>query len=191
MVTYGGPAGGLPTTAHIRLPYRSGDNSVYARTLRFAWAQGAAPASHWTVRLTRIDVKDAAGKWQMWGDVAGQWAYLTAAAPQLLSTANGTSVALPGTPVDVYLNPGQNIRVEVHGYRGACLEDYFGKLFGQSSYLAGLTFVSQCGPTDNQDLGTAVLDLPSQAGSAGVHTVGAQDAGGASHFAVTVEIAGM
>lgn len=186
-VTFLGPRG-RPTVAHIHLPYNGADNGVYARTLRFGWANGAPPAIHYTVRLTQLTVNDSAGKWQMWSDVAGQWTYLSGAVPQLLNTSNGATVALPGTPVDVYLKPGQKLHVDVHGYRAACLDDYFGKLFGDSPYLAGLTFVSQCGPTDNQDLGAAVLDVPAQPAPTGVHTVTAADASGAHHFTVTVSI---
>jgi hypothetical protein len=182
---------GAAPVAHIHLPYLGADNGIYARTLRFAWVAAPPPATHWTVRLTRIDVTDLAGKWQMWADVAGQWTYLTGAAPQLLNTANGASVALPGTPMDVYANAGQTIRIDVHGYRAACLDDFFGQLFGQSSYSAGLTFVGQCGPVDNQDLGTAILELPSQPSSAGTHTIAAADSSGAHHYSVTVAIQAM
>ena len=182
---------GAAPVAHVHLPYLGADNGIYARTLRFAWVAGPPPVSHWRVQLTRIDVTDSAGKWQMWADVAGQWSYLTGAAPQLLNTSNGASIALPGGPVDIYANAGQTIRIDVHGYRAACLDDFFGQLFGQSSYFAGLTFVGQCGPNDNQDLGTAILELPAQASSAGIHTVAAADSSGAHHYSVTISIAAM
>jgi hypothetical protein len=140
------------------------------------------------VRLTRIDVTDLEGKWQMWADVSGQWSYLSGIAPGLLATSNGRAVALPAAPTDVYLAAGQTLRVYVHGYRAACLDDYFGKLFGQSPYLAGINFVAACGPTDNQDLGGAVLELPVSPSPRGTYTVAGVDLTGVHHFAVGVTV---
>ncbi|HZI75141.1 MAG TPA: hypothetical protein VFD73_14160, partial [Gemmatimonadales bacterium] len=174
--------------AHVRLPYRGADSGIYARTLRFAWNQTPAPASHWTVRLNRIDVTDAPGKWQLWADVSGHWSYLSGLAPALLDTAAGRSVTLPAQPTDVYLGAGQTLRVYVNGYRAECLDDQFGKLFGQSSYVAGLTFVAACGPTDNQDLGGAVLELPASPSPRGNYLVASTDAAGAHHFSVAVTV---
>jgi hypothetical protein len=187
-VTFSGPANGAPTVAHVLVPYRGADNGIYARTLKFSWRQAAGPANHWSVRLNRIDVTDLAGKWQMWADVSGQWSYLSGIAPALLSTAAGRSVSLPGAPVDVYLAAGQTLRAYVHGYRAACLDDFFGKLFGQSAYVAGLNFVVQCGTSDNQDLGGAVLELPSSPSPRGTYTVQAVDPAGGKHFAVAVSV---
>jgi hypothetical protein len=180
-ITYNG------STAHVHLPYRGADSGIYARTLKFSWITAPAPVTHLVAHLNRIDVTDLAGKWQMWADVSGQWSYLTGAAPGLLNTAAGQGVSLPGTPVDVYLNAGQTLRVYVHGYQAACLDDYFGKLFGQTSYQAGLTFVAACGATDNQDLGGAVIELPA-ASAKGAHTVAATDAAGAHHFSLTFTV---
>lgn len=174
-------------TAHVHLPYRGADNGIYARTLKFSWSAAAAPASHFVVRLNRVDVTDAAGKWQLWADVSGQWSYLSGLAPPLLSTTAGASVTLPGAPVDVYVNGGQTVRIYVQGYRATCIDDYFGNLFGQSSYVAGLTFVAACGPNDNQDLGGAVVELPA-ASAPGSHTAAATDAAGARHFSVAFTV---
>jgi hypothetical protein len=162
-ITYNG------STAHIHLPYRGADNGIYARTLKFSTLTAAPPATHLTVRLNRIDVNDSAGKWQMWADVAGQWSYLGA--------------TLSAAPIDIYLNSGQSLRIFVHGYRAACLDDYFGKLFGQTSYQAGLTFVAACGSSDNLDLGGALLDLPA-ASARGTYTVPSST----GHFAVAVSV---
>ena len=189
-ITYSGPPNAAPTVAHVRLPYRGADNRIYARTLKFSWGRASAPASHWIVRLTRIDVTDLPGKWQMWADVSGQWSYLSGLAPTLLNTVAGRSVGLPGAPADVYLAAGQMLRIYVHGYRAACLDDFFGKLFGQSSYVAGVTFVAQCGTTDNQDLGGAILELPASNSPAGTYTVAGTDTSGKHHFAVGVSIDG-
>ena len=108
--------------------------------------------------------------------------------PALLSTVAGRSVTLSGAPADVYLAAGQTLRVYVHGYRAACLDDFFGKLFGQSSYVAGLSFVLQCGTTDNQDLGGAVLELPASPSPRGTYTVPGVDLAVGRHFAVAVTV---
>ncbi len=187
VITYGNVANGVPTTAHVHLPYRGADNGIYARTLRFSWVAGAPPDSHFTVRLNRITVKDSPGKWQLWADVSGQWSYVTGAASALLNTTAGQSITLPANPVDVYAGAGDTVRIYVQGYRAACLDDTFGKLFGQSSYVAGLMFLVQCGPINNQDLGGAVLEVP--VGSAGgSYTTDATDSVSNSHFAVDVSI---
>ncbi len=182
LVTYTNPVNGLPATAHIHLPYRGADNGIYARTLRFSWTRGPAPPSHFVVRLNRLDVKDAAGKWQMWADVSGNWIYLSGLAPALLNTAAGQPVTLPANQADVFLAPADTLRIVVQGYRAACLDDTFGKLFGQSAYIAGLTFLAQCGPTDNQSLGGALLELPAQPAPSGTYTFGN------SYFSVEVSI---
>lgn len=180
-ITYSG------SMAHVHLPFRGAGNGIYARTLKFSWNSAPPPETHYVVRLNRIDVVDAAGKWQLWADVSGQWSYLPAAAPTLLNTAAGQSVALPGMALDVYLTGAQTLRVFVQGYHATCIDDYFGKLFGQSSYAAGLTFVAACGPNDNQDLGGAVAELTA-ASAKGAHTIDAVDSGGARHFSVAFTV---
>ena len=182
VVTYSG------NVAHVHLPYKFADNGTYARILKFSWNNAPPPANHFVVRLNKINVKDSGGKWQMWADVSGQWSYLSGAAPALLNTSAGQSVTLPGNPVDVYAGAGDTVRIYVQGYHAACLDDYFGKLFGQSAYVAGLTFVASCGPTDNQDLGGAVLELPVQPAPASTYTITAKDSSGNSHFTVDVSI---
>jgi hypothetical protein len=188
VVTFRAGPNGLPAAAHIHLPYLGADNRIYARTLRFSWNTAAPPVNHFVVRLTRVSVKDAAGKWQLWADVSGRWTYLTGAAPALLNTSAGQGIALPANQADVYLGAGDTLRIYVQGYRAACLDDYFGKLFGQSSYTAGLTFLAQCGPIDNQDLGGALLDLPPQPSPAGTYTLEGKDSTGKSHYSVDVAI---
>ena len=185
-VTYTNPVNGLPTTAHIHLPYQGADSGIYARTLLFSWDISAPPANHFVVRLQQVNVTDTAGKWQMWSDVSGQWTYLSAAAPGLFKTAAGQSVALPDNSTDVFLGPNDTLRIYVEGYRAACLDDFFGKLFGQTSYLAGFAFLQQCGTSNNTDLGGAVLEL--QPVAAGSYTIPAADSLGASHFSVDVTV---
>jgi hypothetical protein len=184
MVTFTNPdSNGLPTTAHVHLPYNGADNGIYARTLKFSWDTSTPPPNHFQVSLNRIDVIDTAGKWQMWADVSGLWSYLSGMAPALLQTASGSSVMLPANQADVWLGPDDTLRVYVQGYRANCVDDYFGKLFGMSSYQAGLTFLENCGPTDNDDLGGAVLELQPPV-APGEYNVPAADSAGNSHFAI-------
>jgi hypothetical protein len=187
VVTFRNPVNGLPTTAHIHLPYNGADNGIYARTLKFSWDVPAPAPAHYQVSLQRVDVIDTAGKWQLWGDVSGHWRYLSGAAPALLQTAAGTSVTLPFNQTDVWLGPTDSLRVYVQGYRANCLDDYFGKLFGMTSYQAGLSFLTSCGPVDNDDLGGALLELSSPV-APGTYTVAAADGDGNSHFRLQVTV---
>ena len=186
VVSYTNPVNGLPTTAHIHLPYQGADNGIYARILKFSWDNSVLPANHFVVQLKRVNVTDTAGKWQLWSDVSGQWTYLSGLAPGLLKTTAGQAVTLPDNQVDVFLGASDTLRVYVQGYRAACLDDFFGKLFGQSSYLAGLAFLQQCGTSNNDDLGGAVLELSTPA--AGDYTAQAVDSLGNSHFSVDFSV---
>jgi hypothetical protein len=187
VVTFTNPANGLPTTAHVHLPYRGAGNGIYARTLKFSWDVPVRPANHVQVSLERINVIDTDGKWQLWADVGGQWTYLSGLAAGLLQTKAGSSVPLPANQADVWLGPADNLRVYVQGYRAACLEDYMGKLFGMTSYEAGLSFVQSCGPIDNTDLGGAVFEMQPPV-TPGRYTVPASDPGGDSHFTVDLTV---
>ncbi|HEY1336186.1 MAG TPA: hypothetical protein VGF59_01685 [Bryobacteraceae bacterium] len=173
------------TTAHIHLPYRGADDGIYARTLRFHWNVAAAPAGHVVVRLLRVNVKGAPGRWRLWADVSGQWTDLTALAPALLNTGFGQSIALPDNRADVYLGSAGALRVLVQGYRATCLDGLFTRLFGQSPYAAGISLLTQCGPIDNQDLGAALLqqDRPD-----GAYTITARDESGNSYFSVDLTV---
>jgi hypothetical protein len=185
-VTYTNPVNGVPTTAHIHLPFKEADSGIYARSIRFSWDTSRPPANHVIVRLKQVNVKDTEGKWQLWSDVSGQWTYLSGVAPALFKTTAGQSVTVPDNPVDVFLGSSDMLRIYVQGYRAACLDDFFGKLFGQSSYLAGLAFLQQCGATNNDDLGGAVLEL--QPTATGSFTVSAVDGLGNSHFSVDLSV---
>jgi uncharacterized protein (TIGR03437 family) len=190
VVTYGYPVNGLPTVAHVHLPYLGADNGIYARTLLFSWDQFASPGTHFHVQITGIQVSDTSGTWHMWSDVGGQWAYLSGLAAALLNNQNGQNISIPGAVYDVYLQSTDQIRVYVEGYRAECLDSLFGMLFGQSSYNAGLTLITKCGLRDNTDLGGALLTLPPVPSSAGQYTVKAVDSSSPpqSHFTVRVTV---
>src|SRR5207248_3831739 len=42
VVTFTNPVNGLPTLAHVHLPYLGADNNIYARTLLFGWNQASS-----------------------------------------------------------------------------------------------------------------------------------------------------
>ena len=190
VVTYTGPPGGLPTVAHVHLPYLGADNGIYARTLQFAWDQPGSSGNHFRVQITSLQVTDDSGTWHIWSDVSGQWTYLSGLAPDLLNTQAGQVINLPGATYDVYVQSTDTIRVFVQGYRAECIDTLFGQLFGQTSYLAGLTLITKCGLGDNTDLGGALLTLPPVPASAGQYTVSAVDGNKPpqSHFQMQVTV---
>lgn len=175
VVTYGNVVNGLPTVAHVHLPYLGADNGIYARTLEFAWNQFTPPGNHFEVQIGSVQVNSAAGTWQLWSDVSGQWAYLSGLAPGLLNNRNGQIIDIPGATYDVYDEGTGEIRVFVQGYKAECIDGQFGQLFGQTAYGAGLSLITTCGLADNTDLGGALLTLPAAPASAGQYTVSAGD----------------
>ena len=84
--------------------------------------------------------------------------------------------------------PADTLQVVVQGYRATCIDSFFGKLFGQSSYAAGLNFLTQCGPVDNQNLGGALLEIAPGSRPRAVYTVDAVDNLGTSNFSVELSI---
>ncbi|HJT87810.1 MAG TPA: hypothetical protein VJ732_08135, partial [Bryobacteraceae bacterium] len=191
VITYPNSGKGLPSLAHIHLPYNGANNGIYARTLKFSWNTAAAPPRHFRVRLDSIKVNALGGEWQLWSDVSGQWNYLSGATPALMKAAQGQFIPLSGAPYDVYLGPRDSLRILVQGYRAACIDPLFGTLFGMASYSAGLQLLEKCGPVNDDDLGGALLTLPALPSSAGSYTVQAdaagQSGGGAFQLSVTVE----
>ena len=190
-ITYTAGVNGVPTVAHIHLPYSGADNGIYARTLKFTWNQ-VVPRNHFRITLDNITVAALPGKWQIWSDVSGQWTYLPKLAPGLLKTTQGQSITIPGGPYEVYLNDSDTLRVLVQGYRAQCLDNLFGgPLFGMASYQAGIQLLQKCGPVNNDDLGGALLELPALPSSAGSYTVKAdasgQVGGGAFQVGVTIQ----
>ena len=186
-ITYTHLVNNLPTIVHIHLPYKGADNGTYARTLRFSWDTAAPAANHVQVAIRGVNVLSTAGRWHLWADAGGQWTYLSALAPGLLQTRVGQSVSLPANQTDVWLGPDNTLRLYVQGYRAACLDDYFGQLFGMSSYIAGLTFLQGCGITDNDDLGGALLELAPPV-SAGDYTLRSAAPDGGASFSVDVTV---
>ena len=90
--------------------------------------------------------------------------------------------------MDVWLGANDTLRVYVQGYRANCVDDSFGKLFGMTSYNAGLSFLESCGPIDNDDLGGALLELPLAASPQGSYTVPAVAPDGGSNFSVELTV---
>jgi hypothetical protein len=187
VVTYTNLVNGLPTTAHIHLPYNGADNGIYARTLRFSWDTAQPAANRFKVSLNRVNVLGNEGKWQLWADVSGQWSYLSGVAPDLLRTRKGQSISLPANQTDIRLGPDDSLRVYVQGYGAACIDTYFGQLFVRTSYNAGLAFLQDCGPVDNDNLGGALLQLNSPV-SPGDYTLKAIAPDGGTPFSVDVTV---
>jgi hypothetical protein len=175
VVTYGNLVNGLPTVAHVHLPYLGADNGIYAKTLQFAWNQFAPPGNHFEVQITSVQVNSGAGAWQLWSDVSGQWAYLSGLAPALLNNQIGQIIDIPAASYDVYVQGTDQIRVFVQGYKAECIDGQFGQLFGQTAYGGGLTLITACGLSDNTDLDGTLLMLPPVPASAGRYTVSAAD----------------
>ena len=188
-VTYGKSADGSPV-AHIHLPYRSADNGIYARTLKFSW-NAPAPPHHFRVTLDHLTVTSLPGKWQMWIDAGGQWTNLLPLAPALLNATQGQPIPTPGAQFDLYLRDNDTLRVLVQGYHAQCVDGLFGTLFGKASYDAGIQLLVTCGPVNNDDLGGALLEIPALPSSQGTYTVTAdaegQTGGGAFQAAVRVD----
>jgi uncharacterized protein (TIGR03437 family) len=191
VISYPASGSGLPTVAHIHLPYRGADNGIYARTLKFSWNTAVAPRNHFRVQLESVTVNALPGEWHLWSDVNGQWTYLPAQAPGLLQTKQAQSIPLSASPYDVYLGSGDTLRVLVQGYRAQCVDHLFGTLFGMASYDAGFQLLSNCGPVNNDDLGGALLTLPALPSAQGSYVVQAdsssQTGGGAFQVKVTVQ----
>src|SRR5262249_16402380 len=192
-ITYPNSGNGLPATAHVYLPYRGADNGIYARTLKFSWNTAEPARNHFRVTLNRVTVSSHPGEWHMWSDVSGQWTYLPRIAPSLLKSTQGQMIATTGAVFDVYLRDSDTLRVLVQGYRAQCIDHLFGSLFGQSPYSAGIEFLTNCGPVNNDDLGGALLELPALPSSQGSYVLrggaAGQAGGGAFQGGVTVEYA--
>jgi len=168
------PVTTLPRKAHIHLPYLGADNGIYARTFKFAWDKFKPAGKHFQVRLDNILVKDEnepdtpdnEGEWHMWMDISGRWFDLTGRQPQLLDAdSDDDPITMPQPLIqDVYLNPGDSLRVFTHGYEEDCFDGRFATFF-DAEELGALVALADCylslaDPGDNEDLGGAVFDFP-------------------------------
>jgi hypothetical protein len=183
VITYGSFKHGLPTTAHIHLPYKGADSGIYARTLLFAWDAFSSPGKRFHVRIDRVHVIDTPGEWHLWADVSGEWVNLTNLAPaQFSATTAGQDIAVSGAEFDLHLAGRDTLRVFTQGYRAACLDHLFGMLFGLDSYSSTLAIFQTCGLDDNANLGGALLELSANPAVQGNYTATSP------HFTVDVTV---
>ena len=171
VVTYTNPVAGLPTIAHVHIPCNGGDNGTYARTLRFYWDKYKAPGRHFEVQMDNIRVNDnddpfgslETGEWFLWTDVAGQWINLSQYNPDpFFNTQDDDTIGgLGAAHFDVYLDPGQSLRVLTEGYEQDHMDYLFGGGFGNDATadVAGIAtaFADITEPGDNDELGGALL----------------------------------
>ncbi len=189
------PASGLPTLAHIHLPYHGADSGIYARTLKFYWDKLNAPGRHFVVKLNNITFflpPRMSGKAYMWADICGQWVFLTeldqAGFLRAKETLTGDLQNLPA--FDVYIDPGQKLRVFSQGYDQEEFDLLFGVEIGKTAYqaavdLANATIAAKAkNPLDpedgeNEDLGGAIFQgqpsptVPAAGGILGHHVASA------------------
>jgi hypothetical protein len=194
-ITYTRPSHftGLPTIAHVHLPYHGADNGIYARTLDFYWDTFSRPGTHFQV--TMLDVTSSRGTsvshpgefylgpqpLYLWTDVSGQWDFLTRhnagkfLTPVLSDQAGVDTVpGLGSARFDVYLQADETLRVFTYGYGQRRMDYLFGPAGRQNAYDGGIAVaiaaLLQTG--DNQDLGGALFDAPWTAGGVlGTHSV--------------------
>jgi len=179
VITYTNPnSDGLPTVAHIHLPYRGADSGIYARTYYFYWDKFSPPGNHYRVQLdeiaffehsqTTVSAPFFAARNMMFADVCGQWTFLTAHDPDRFLSGNANAVAFPVTPFDVFLDPQDTLRVFTQGYDQEPIDQLFGAEVGKPTYDVGFdvatlalavevnTFLQSYG--ENVDLGGALFD---------------------------------
>jgi hypothetical protein len=177
VITYTTPdETGLPTIAHIHLPYHGADSRIYARTLKFYWDKVNPPGRHFVVKMNNISFflpPRMSGKTYMWAEICGQWVFLTerdqAGFLHAKDTLTGDLQNLP--PFDVYVDPGQRLRVFTQGYDQEEFDSLFGVDVGKTAYqaavdLANATIAAKTkNPLDsedgeNEDLGGAIFQGP-------------------------------
>ncbi len=184
---------GLPTVAHVHLPYNGADNGIYARTLSFYWDTFSRPGDHYQV--TMIDVKSSRGTSKdhpgefyygpqplyLWTDVSGHWDFLTRHNASrfltpVLSDQGGVDTVggLGSAQFDVYLQPDDTLRVFTYGYAQRKMDEIFGEVGVKNAYDGGIDIaVADLIDTgDNQDVGGALYDAsPASGGVLGPHAV--------------------
>jgi hypothetical protein len=196
IVTFTDVVDGLPTKAHVVLPYLGADNGIYSRTLKFAWNTYKQPGKHFQVRLDNFLVKDngdnfplAEGELFVWTDVCGQWVFLSAIdAEAFLNADDDDVISLQGRTFDVYLDPDDSIYLHTYGYEQDAIDFIFGG-FGWDSAAAviavGSTLLVLDNPGDNDQLGGALFNFesPNKTNVVGNHDVSASAGDdGDSHY---------
>lgn len=137
------PVTGLPTKAHIHLPYNGADNGIFARTLKFYWDAYNPPGRHFVVTLDDLTFflpQSFSGKAFLWLDVNGQRINLTDLDPERILDAKATlgTSNLGAARFDVYLDPDQKLRVFAYGYDAQALDDLYGADVGIPAYDCAL-----------------------------------------------------
>jgi hypothetical protein len=199
VITYTNPdrVTGLPTTAHIRIPYASsqGDNGIYARTVNFYWDKYSSPGSHYVVRMNSVSSSKSRlsqppfeyflgpQPLYLWTEVCGQTLFLTDFNAQgfltpVLSQTGGVDTVsdLGQATFNVYLDSSESLRVFTNGYAQRDMDSLFGNQVGLNAYDAGIevALAAVFGSGDNQDLGGALFDFPLSWGNPeGTHDVDA------------------
>jgi hypothetical protein len=195
VITYTGHGrfNGLPTAAHVHLPYNGADNGIYARTLNFYWDTFSRPGNHYQV--TMIDVKSSRGAsvkdpgkfyfgpqpLYLWTDVSGQWDFLTRHnANRFLTPVRSdqggvdTVGGLGSAKFDVYLQPDDTLRVFTYGYAQRTMDYLFGQVGVKNAYDGGIDIAvaALLDTGDDQDVGGALFDAsPASGGVLGAHSV--------------------
>ena len=183
------PATGLPTKAHIHLPYLGADNGIYARTLNFYWDTYNPPGRHFVVTMNKLTFfipQSFSGRAYVWTDVCGKRISLTDLNPDRILNAKATlgTSGLEAATFDAYLDPGEKLRVFTHGYDQQALDYRFGVDVGISAYEGALHILSDyidgqlsLNPNngDSESLGGALYEgapiptLPAAGGILGRH----------------------
>jgi hypothetical protein len=134
------PDTGLPTGAHIHLPYNGADSGIYARTLNFYWDQFSPPGEHFVVQFNDVNNTNSLDgnvhAWNLWTDVCGQWFFLTGLRPapfpgpvshEGFVSKNGDKITgLGAAHFDVYVDAANLLRVFTFGYEVHSYENLFG-----------------------------------------------------------------
>jgi len=195
VVTYTNPdpVTGLPTTAHIHLPYRGSGDGVYARTLKFYWDAFSPPGRHFVVKMKDVKLVPVTpqpaspGRWNLWTEICGQWAFLTGlnldgfTSPQLQF---GKAIdGLDAATFDVFLDDADTLRVFSQGYEAHSFEPLFGVDVGKPVYDVGVDLLKgqYLGSGENVDLGGALFQSFTNTtsefeGVQGTHSVSASPA---------------
>lgn len=208
------PTTGLPTGAHIHLPYNGADSGIYARTLKFYWDQFSPPGEHFVVQINDVNNTNPYDRdphtWNFWTDVCGQWLLLSGLNGGFVSKNGDKITGLDAAKFDVYLDYTDLLRVFAVGYEVHSLDYFYGfslgglaQLFGVPpagvnqtllpAYRAGINIAENVrlyGGSDDGDIGGALFSrAPYPIDTlVGPHNVAAQPVAGSSQFNVDFTI---